>query len=83
MAIDHGLISQRMKELKIRQKQIAAVLGVTKSSVSRKLSGQLTISLPEFLIIARMLQLDVRDAIRAFGYDPDTGPRKVPPPVKE
>lgn len=83
MAIDHGLISQRMKELKIRQKQIAAVLGVTKSSVSRKLSGQLTLSLPEFLIIARMLQLDVRDAIRAFGYDPDTAPRKVPPPATE
>lgn len=59
----YDFIFLEMKKQKVRQKHIAAELGVTQEAVSKMLNDQ-TLSLKNFTIIMRMLGRDVTGCIK-------------------
>jgi len=59
----YDFIFLEMKKQKIRQKHIAAELGVTQEAVSKMLNDQ-TLSLKAFMVIMRMLGKDATECIK-------------------
>lgn len=61
-------IKQRIKELGLTQTEIARRLGVHKSTVSRILNGEITMSAVMALKLSRLLQLSVDKLLELLEY---------------
>lgn len=66
-------LKQLIRQSGFTQTEIAKILGVHKSTVTRILNGQITLSLPMALKLSRLLGVSVEELLELFP-DQDTVP---------